>query len=234
MRLAGPHPRDYDARMKNKRAGTAAEAVAEVFEGATILVGGFGVMGIPGDLLDAVGARGVGGLTVVANGTGADAVVRLIERGLVKKMICNFPVGKKSAIFRKLLDAGKIELELVPQGTMAERMRTAGAGLGGFLTRTGLGTEIAEGKPHVTVDGVEYLLEKPLPGDFAFVHAECVDPLGNLTFRYAARNFNPVIAMAAKRTIVQARREVPLGDLAPDVIVTPGIYVDRYWVQGGA
>lgn len=218
--------------MKNKKVTSAAQAVQEIFDGATVLIGGFGKAGIPVLLVDALCERGLRGLTIAHNNSGHErsGIARLIDLGCVAKVITNFPVGKKSFVFAERLEAGTIELELVPQGTMAERMRAAGAGLGGFLTPTGVGTDIARGKQVITLDGREYLLERPLHADFALVRADCVDPRGNLTYRMAARNFNPVIAMAAKKAIVQANREVALGELNPEAIVTPGLYVDRYFV----
>jgi len=216
--------------MKNKRVASAAQALEGVREGATVLIGGFGEGGIPDLLLAALAEIGVRGLTLVANGTGGSGVANLIARGQVAKMICSFPLGKDSAVFREWYEAGRIELELVTQGTMAERMRAAGAGLGGFLTPAGVGTDVAAGKQIMTVDGCDYLLEKPLRGDVGLVRADRVDPRGNLTFRKAARNFNPVIATAAELVLVQANREVALGELDPEVIVTPGVYIDRYFV----
>lgn len=218
--------------MKNKKVASAAQAVEEIFDGATVLIGGFGRAGVPVLLLEALCERGLRGLTIAHNNSGHErtGIARLIELGCVAKVITNFPVGKKSFVFVEQLNAGKIELELVPQGTMAERMRAAGAGLGGFLTPTGIGTDIAQGKEVITLDGRDYLLERPLHADFALVRADRVDPRGNLTYRMAARNFNPVMAMAAAKAIVQANREVALGELDPEAIVTPGLYVDRYFV----
>ena len=219
-------------RVKNKKVASAAEAVAEIRDGATVLIGGFGSAGIADLLVDALCERALRGLTIAHNnsGQGHTGIARLIELGCVAKVITNFPVGKNSFVFAELFEAGKIELELVPQGTMAERMRAAGAGLGGFLTPAGVGTDIAAGKQVISVDGREYLLERPLHADFALIRADRVDPRGNLTYRMAARNFNPVMAMAAAKALVQANREVALGELDPEAIVTPGLYVDRYFV----
>lgn len=222
--------------MRDKKVASAAEAVAEVHDGAVVLIGGFGSAGIADLLLDALCLRKLRGLVIVHNnaGQGRNGVARLIEQGSVARVITNFPVGKPSQIFADLHAAGKIELELVPQGTMAERMRAAGAGLGGILTPAGVGTEIAEGKTTLTVDGRDYLLEKPLRADFALIRADRVDPRGNLTYRLAARNMNPVMAMAADKALVQANREVALGAIDPEHVVTPGLYVDRYFVAGAS
>jgi 3-oxoadipate CoA-transferase alpha subunit len=218
--------------VRNKKVESAAQAVEEVFDGAVILVGGFGRAGIANLLLDALAEKKPHGLTIAHNNSGSErtGIGRLIELGCVAKVITNFPVGKKSFVFMEQFEAGKVALELVPQGTMAERMRAAAAGLGGILTPTGVGTEIALGKKTVEVDGREFLLERPLHADFALVRADRVDPRGNLTYRMAARNFNPVMAMAAKKALVQANREVALGEIDPEAIVTPGLYVDRYYV----
>ncbi len=220
--------------MKNKRADTLEDAVASVEDGATVLLGGFGGTAMPEFLVDGVCERGLRGLTVVSNnaGTGHSGLARLIEEGCVAKLVCTFPWAKESFVFKELYDAGKIELEIVPQGTMAERMRTAGAGLGGFLTPTAVGTDLAEGKQVHVIDGKEYLLELPLPADIALIKAYKVDPRGNLIYRKSARNFGPIMAMAADYTIVEVAEEVAIGDLDPEVIVTPGVFVDRYFVAG--
>ena len=148
------------------------------------------------------------------------------------KLICTFPWAKDSFVFKELYDAGKIELEIVPQGTLAERMRTAGAGLGGFLTQTAVGTDLAEGKQTLTIDGKDYILELPLRADVALIKAYKVDPRGNLVYRKSARNFSPIMAMAADHTIVEVAEEVAIGDLDPEVIITPGVFVDRYFITG--
>jgi 3-oxoadipate CoA-transferase alpha subunit len=220
--------------MKNKRADTLPDAVATIEDGATILLGGFGGTAMPEFLVDGVCDRGLRGLTVVSNnaGTGHSGLARLIAEGCVAKLVCTFPWAKESFVFKELYDAGKIELEIVPQGTMAERMRTAGAGLGGFLTPTAVGTDLAEGKQVHVIDGKEYLLELPLPADIALIKAYKVDPRGNLIYRKSARNFGPIMAMAADYTIVEVAEEVAIGDLDPEVIVTPGVFVDRYFVAG--
>jgi 3-oxoadipate CoA-transferase alpha subunit len=220
--------------MKNKRADTLEDAVANVTDGATVLLGGFGGTAMPEFLVDGVCDRGLRELTVVSNnaGTGHAGLARMLEEGCVAKLICTFPWTKESFVFKELYDAGKIELEIVPQGTMAERMRTAGAGLGGFLTPTAVGTDLAEGKQVHVIDGKEYILELPLPADIALIKAYRVDPRGNLIYRKSARNFGPIMAMAADYTIVEVAEEVAIGDLDPEVIVTPGVFVDRYFVTG--
>ena len=220
--------------MKNKKAETLEDAVSRIPDGATLLVGGFGQPGVPEILIDGVCDLARRGLTIVTNnaGTGHSGIARLIEEGCVAKLICSFPWAKESFVFKELYDAGKIELEIVPQGTLAERMRTAGAGLGGFLTPTGVGTDLADGKQTLTVDGNEYVLEQPLRGDFALIKAYRADPRGNLVYRKTGRNFNPVMAMAAAHTIVEVQEDVEIDELDPEVIVTPGVFVDTYYVTG--
>lgn len=220
--------------MKNKRAETLEAALDPVGDGATILVGGFGIAGVPEILIDGICGRGLRGLTIVANnaGTQRTGIARLLAEGCVAKIICTFPRSKESFVFKELYEAGKIDLEVVPQGTLAERMRAAGAGLGGFLTPTGVGSELAAGKPIHEIDGKEYVLERPLHADFALVKAKQVDARGNLTYRMAARNFNPIMAMAAAHVIVEATEEVALGALDPECIITPGVFVDCYYVAG--
>jgi 3-oxoadipate CoA-transferase alpha subunit len=220
--------------MKNKKVETLEDAVRRIPDGATLLLGGFGQPGVPEILIDGVCDLKRRDLTIVTNnaGTGRSGIARLIEEGCVAKLICSFPWAKESFIFKKLYDAGKIELEIVPQGTLAERMRAAGAGLGGFLTPTGVGTDLANGKQTMTVDGKDYVLEKPLHGDFALIKAYKVDPRGNLIYRKTGRNFNPIMAMAAGHTIVEVQEAVEIDDLDPEVIVTPGVFVDTYSVTG--
>lgn len=220
--------------MKQKRAQSGHEATAALRDGATVLIGGFGRGGVPEQLIEAVCERRLRGLTIVSNnaGTGHTGIARLLEEGCVQKMICSFPLARESVVFQELYTQGKVDLEVVPQGTLAERIRAGGSGLGGFLTRTGLGTDIAEGKPIITVDGRDYALEKALRGDFALVKAHKVDARGNLTYRMAARNFNPVMAMAADNVIVEAKEEAPVGALDPECVITPGVYVDTYWITG--
>ena len=220
--------------MKNKKVETLEDAVRRIPDGATLLLGGFGQPGVPEILIDGVCDLKRRDLTIVTNnaGTGRSGIARLIEEGCVAKLICSFPWAKESFIFKELYDAGKIELEIVPQGTLAERMRAAGAGLGGFLTPTGVGTDLANGKQTMTVDGKDYVLEKPLHGDFALIKAYKVDPRGNLIYRKTGRNFNPIMAMAAGHTIVEVQEAVEIDDLDPEVIVTPGVFVDTYYVTG--
>lgn len=220
--------------MKNKKAETLETALEKLTDGATILVGGFGIAGVPEILIEGVCDRGLRGLTIVANnsGTHQTGIARLLAEGCVGKIICSFPWAVESFVFKELYEAGKVDLEVVPQGTLAERLRTAGAGLGGFLTPTGVGTELADGKPVQEIDGKEYVLERPLRGDFALLKAREIDGRGNLNYRMAARNFNPVMAMAADYTIVEATAEVGVGELDPETIVTPGVFVDCFYVAG--
>lgn len=222
--------------MKNKRVGSPAELIEGMFDGATVLIGGFGHAGIPDLLIEAVCDRGLRDLVIVTNnsGRGRTGIARLIECCCLAKIVCSFPIAKEGYVFREWYEAGKIAVEVVPQGTLAERIRCGGAGLGGFLTPTGVGTDVAEGKQQLTVNGNDYLLELPLRGDFALIRADVVDPRGNLTYRKAARNFNAVMATAADLVLVQANREAELGGLDPEVIITPGLYVDRYFVGEAA
>ncbi len=214
--------------MLNKIVDTLGEAVADVPDGASILIGGFGV-GIAEGLLVALLRQGARNLTLVYNNAGKDEnnLARLIKHDRVAKMICTFPEGKDAYIFRDKYLAGKIELELVPQGTLAERMRAGGSGIGGFYTRAGVGTEIAAGKEVKEFDGVPHILERALRADYAFVRARKADRWGNLTYNKAGRNFNPVVAMAGKVTIAETDEIVDLGALDPEHIVTPGIFVQR-------
>ncbi len=218
--------------MKNKRVGTPAEAVADIADGAVVMIGGFGRSGLPEGLIDALCERQLKGLTIVSNnaGTGTTGIARMLMEGCIARIVCSFPRASESGVFKEIFDAGRVALDLVPQGTLAERIRAGGAGIGGFLTPTGVGTEIAEGKQAMTIDGRAYLLEMPLRADVAILKAHSVDPFGNLTYRKAARNFNPVMATAAETVIVQAFEEVPLGGIEPEHVVTPGIYVSRYCI----
>ncbi len=220
--------------MKNKKSATLEDAVGRIQDGATILVGGFGQPGVPEVLIDGVCDLGRRNLTIVTNnaGTGHSGIARLIEEGCVGKLICSFPWAKESFVFKELYDAGKIDLEIVPQGTLSERIRAGGAGLGGFLTPTALGTDLAEGKPIIESDGREWVLEKALRGDFALIKAYKTDPRGNLIYHLTARNFNPVMAMAADFTIAEVQEDVAIDELDPEVIVTPGVFVDTYFVTG--
>lgn len=219
--------------MLNKIQSSAAQALADVFDGATILIGGFGGAGLPYELVHALIDQGARDLTIVNNnsGTGTDGLAALVAAGRVRKMICSFPRAadpkQDPNIFMSWYRAGKVELELVPQGTLVERMRAAGAGLGGLYSPTGVGTPLAEGKETRTIDGREYVFERPLRGDFALIKGDRADRWGNVVYRKAARNFNPVMAMAGEVTIVQVRRIVELGELDPEHIVTPGIFVQR-------
>jgi 3-oxoadipate CoA-transferase, alpha subunit len=215
--------------MIDKQVADLAAAVAGVRNGATVLFAGFGSVGEPVDLVHALLESGVRDLTVVANnaGTGEAGLARLIKERRVRKVICSFPRTTDSHCFEEAYAEGSIELELVPQGTLSERMRAAGAGLAGFYVRTGAGTRLAEGKETRIFDGRLHVLEMPLKGDVALVKALKADRWGNLVYRKSARNFNPVMAMAADLVIAQAKEIVPLGALDPECIATPGIFVDR-------
>jgi 3-oxoadipate CoA-transferase alpha subunit len=211
-----------------KFAATAQDAVAGIQDGATVLIGGFGNAGQPMELIDALMDCGATDLTVVNNNAGqADAgLALLIKERRVKKIICSFPRQSDSWHFDTAYRAGEIELELVPQGNLAERIRAAGAGIGGFFTPTGYGTMLAEGKETRMIDGKGYVLESPIYGDVALIKALTSDQKGNLVYRKTARNFGPIMAAAAKKSIVQVSGIVETGQLDPEVIVTPGIYVD--------
>jgi 3-oxoadipate CoA-transferase alpha subunit len=204
-------------------------AVADICDGASIMIGGFGTSGMPDELIDALVARNVGDLTVICNnaGNGEAGVASLIRHGRIRKMICSFPRQADSHHFDAAYLAGKIELELVPQGNLAARMHAAGSGLGAIYTPTGFGTSLAEGKPTAEIEGKQYVLEYPIRADFALIKALRGDRWGNLVYRKAARNFAPVMAMAATVTIAQVSEIVPLGALDPEVVVTPGIFVQR-------
>lgn len=214
--------------MINKITDTIAEAVSVVKDGDVVLIGGFGTAGNPNELIDGLIAHGARELTVVNNnaGNGYTGLAALLQSGLVSKIICSFPRTADSWVFNELYRAGKIELELVPQGTLAERMRAAGAGIGAFFCPTAYGTELANGKETREINGKHYVLEFPIYGDVALVKAEKGDRWGNLTYRMAARNFGPVCAVAAKHTIATVHEIVELGQLDPETIVTPGIYVN--------
>jgi 3-oxoadipate CoA-transferase alpha subunit len=209
--------------------GNALDAVGGIPDGATVLVGGFGSAGQPVALIEALLEGGATGLTVVSNnaGNGDHGLAALIREGRVCKMVCSFPRQSDSWHFDAAWRAGQIELELVPQGNLAERIRAAGAGIGAFFTPTGYGTPLAEGKETRMIDGKGYLLEYPLRGDVALIAAHQADELGNLVYRKTARNFGPVMAAAARTTIVQVDEIVPVGALDPENIVTPCVYVDR-------
>ena len=215
--------------MIDKRVKSLAEAVAGVKDGATVLCSGFGAVGEPVELLNALRETGVRDLVCVANnaGTGDEGLAGLIKDGRVRKIVCSFPRTTDPHCFEAAYKARKIELEIVPQGTLSERMRAAAAGVGGFFVKTGAGTKLGEGKETREIDGELYVLEKPIRGDIALCRADRADRWGNLTYRKSARNFNPVMAMAADLTVVQVREMVPLGKFDPECVVTPGIFVDR-------
>ena len=204
-------------------------AVAGIADGSTILIGGFGMAGMPVTLIDALIRQGAKDLTVVNNnaGNGDTGLAALLAAGQVRKMICSFPRQSDSYVFDGLYRAGKIELELVPQGNLAERMRAAGAGIGAFFSPTGVGTPLAEGKEQRTIDGRDYVLEYPIKGDVALIGAYVGDRMGNLAYRKTARNFGPVMATAAALTIAEVKRVVEIGEIDPETVVTPGIFVDR-------
>ncbi len=215
--------------MIDKRVGSLADAVAGIPDGATVLCAGFGGAGLPDALCEAVVEQGARDLIVVANnaGTGKRGLAALLAAGRVRRIICSFPRSAGSVVFEELYAAGRIELELVPQGIISERMRCAAAGLGGFYSPVSVGTRLAEGKEHREIDGRIYVLEKPLKGDVALIAADRGDRWGNLTYRKSARNFNPTMAMAASLSVAQVRHIVELGELDPEMVVTPGIFIDR-------
>jgi 3-oxoacid CoA-transferase subunit A len=215
----------------NKVLATAAEAVARIPDGATILMGGFGLCGIPETLIAALLAQGTKGLTVISNNAGVDdfGIGVLLKSRQVRKMVSTY-VGENKEFERQFL-SGELDVELVPQGTFAERIRAAGAGIGGFFTPTGFGTIVAEGKETRTIDGKSYVFERPLHADFAFVKAWKGDRDGNLVYRKTARNFNPVMATAAEVTIAEVEQLVEPGAIDPDHVITPGIFV-RHILQG--
>ena len=220
--------------MIDKIAASVADALADVPDGATVLIGGFGTAGIPSELIDGLIDQGARDLTVVNNnaGNGDTGLAALLATGRVQKIICSFPRQADSQIFDALYRSGKIELELVPQGNLAERIRAAGAGVGAFFSPTGYGTDLAknaDGSPKETreIGGKHYVLEYPIHADLALIKAECGDRWGNLTYRMAARNFGPVMAMAARKTVATVHEIVPLGELDPEAIVTPGIFVHQ-------
>lgn len=210
-------------------AGSALEAVEGIKDGSTVLVGGFGMAGMPVALIDALIEQGATDLTIVSNnaGNGDNGLAALLSAGRVRKVVCSYPRQSDSYVFDDLYRAGRIELEVVPQGSLAERMRAAGAGIGAFFCPTGVGTPLADGKETRTIDGRDYVLELPIHGDVALIGAHAGDPMGNLVYRKTARNFGPVMATAAATTIAQVTHIVPVGDLDPEAVVTPGIYVDR-------
>lgn len=215
--------------MINKITPTVSEALAGIQDGATVLIGGFGTAGIPNELIDGLIAHGARDLTVVNNnaGNGDTGLAALLKAGQVRKIICSFPRQVDSYVFDELYRSGKLELELVPQGNLAERIRAAGAGIGAFFCPTAYGTELANGKETREINGRHYVLEYPIYGDVALIKAEQGDRWGNLNFRMSARNFGPVMATAAKTTIATVHEVLELGQMDPEAIVTPGIYVSH-------
>ena len=215
--------------MIDKFIASPAAALADVPDGATVMIGGFGNAGMPAALIDALIVQGASNLTIVNNNAGnADTgVAALIAAKRVKKMICSFPRQTDSWHFDKAYRAGALELELVPQGTLAERIRAAGAGIGAFFTPTAFGTRLAEGKEARRIGERDYVLEYPIHADYALIKADRADRWGNLTYRMTARNFGPIMAAAARCTVAQVRETVPLGELDPEAVVTPGIFVAR-------
>lgn len=229
--------------MIDKTVTDAAAAVAGIPDGATVMIGGFGRAGQPVELIDALIAGGASGLTIVNNnaGNGDTGLAALLAKKRVRKIVCSFPRQHDSWVFDELYRAGKIELELVPQGNLAERIRAAGAGIGAFFSPTGVGTTLADGKEERTFDGRRYVLEYPIRADYALISAWKGDRWGNLVYRETARNFGPIMATAATTTIVQVDEIVSLGALDPEAVVTPGIFVDRVvavgerpWLRAGA
>lgn len=212
----------------DKRMMSLTDAVSGIHDGATVMIGGFGGSGVPIELIHALIDHGPKNLTVINNnaGNGKIGIAAMIDAGLVSKMICSFPKSSDPRAFTERYLAGDIELELVPQGTLAERIRAAGAGIPAFYTPASYGTELATGKPVAEFDGRHYVQERWLKADFALIKAEVGDTIGNLTFRMAARNFGPIMAMAAARTIAQVRSVVEPGGIDPEQVVTPGIFVD--------
>ena len=215
--------------MINKIAGSPEAALADVHDGATVMIGGFGTAGLPNELIDALIARGCRDLTIVNNnaGNGDTGLAALMAARRVRKIICSFPRQTDSHHFDRLYRAGQIELELVPQGNLAERIRAAGAGIGAFFTPTGYGTELARGKETRVIDGRGYVLEMPIHADFALIKAERGDRWGNLIYRMTARNFGPIMAMAARVAVASVHEVVELGELDPEAVVTPGLFVQR-------
>jgi 3-oxoadipate CoA-transferase, alpha subunit len=215
--------------MIDKIVSSVEAALAGVPDGATVMIGGFGGAGQPGELIDALIAQGAKDLTIVNNnaGNGEAGLAALLKAGRVRKIICSFPRQVDSQVFDALYRAGRLELELVPQGNLAERIRAAGAGIGGFFTPTGYGTELAKGKETREIDGRMYVLESPIHADVALIKAERGDRWGNLVYRKTARNFGPVMAMAARLTVASVHEVVALGELDPEIVVTPGIFVQR-------
>lgn len=222
--------------MIDKTVASALDAIADLRDGAAIMISGFGDAGAPAELIQAVVEHGATNLTVISNnaGSGEIGIAALVKAGRVRKVICSFPRMAASHHFEQRYRSGELELELVPQGNLAARIQAAGSGLGAIYTPTGYGTLLAEGKETRTIDGRDYVLEFPIHADFALVKAERGDRWGNLVYRKAARNFGPIMAMAAKCTVAQVSHIVPLGDIDPETVVTPGIFVKRIVHTGGA
>lgn len=215
--------------MINKQVETVQDAVGDIPDGASVMIGGFGEAGSPTELIHALIDHGAKDLTIINNNTGNGEVglAALIGNGQVKKMICSYPRSSHSVVFPELYRAGKIELEIVPQGTLAERIRAGGAGIPAFYTATTVGTILADGKEVRNFDERDYVLEFGLKADFALVKCETADTQGNLLYNKTARNFNPIMCMAADTTIVQAKKIVAVGDINPEHVVTPNVFVDR-------
>jgi 3-oxoadipate CoA-transferase alpha subunit len=215
--------------MINKLLPSVADALANIHDGATVMIGGFGGAGQPAELIDGLIEQGARDLVIVNNnaGNGDTGLAALLKNGQVRKIICSFPRQADSHVFDGLYRAGKLELELVPQGNLAERIRAAGAGVGGFFTPTGYGTDLAKGKETREIDGRMYVFESPIHADFALIKAELGDRWGNLTYRKTARNFGPIMATAAKVTIASVHEIVELGALDPESVITPGLFVQR-------
>ena len=221
--------------MIDKRIASMRAAIAGIESGHAVMIGGFGSSGIPFELIEALRRHGADDLTIISNNAGSHeiGIATLLRDRLVRKVVCSYPRSQGSIWFERLFEEGAIELELLPQGTFAERMRAAGAGLGGFFTPTGYGTKLAEGKETREIDGLGYVLEYPLKADFALIKAHKGDPWGNLAYNSAGRNFNPVMAMAAATTVAEVEQLVDLGELDPESVATPGIFVDRVVAQEG-
>lgn len=220
--------------MRSKVVADVAAAMDGIADGSTVLIGGFGLAGHPVELIDGLLEQGARELTIVSNnaGNGDTGLAALLAAGRVSKVVCSFPRQVDSYVFDGLYRSGRVQLELVPQGNLAERIRAGGAGLGGFFTPTGYGTPLAEGKETRQIDGSWYVFETPIRGDVALVGGYLGDPMGNVVYRKTSRNFNPVMAGAADLSIVQVDRVVAVGELDPEVVVTPGIYVDRVVAVG--
>ena len=222
--------------MIDRRVNSLAEAVAGIADGAIVLVGGFGDSGTPFELIDALIEQGARDLTIVSNnaGSGDSGLAALLDAGRVRKVVCSYPRTSGSVVIDRLYREGRVELELTPQGTMAERIRAAGAGIGAFYTPTAAGTDLAEGKETRLIDGREHVLEYPIRGDVALIKAARADRWGNLAYRWAGQNFAPLMATAADLTVVQVDAFVDLGAIHPERVMTPGIYVDRVVLVGEA